>query len=119
MKTKVITTDDFEKSAKPLLKRYASLKSELQKLSNDLKENPTLGVSLGSGVYKIRLAIKSKGKGKSGGARVITYFDLEVLVETETKEEYNRVFLLEIYDKSETDSISAKDIEKLTNRRFD
>ena len=71
MKTKVITTDDFEKSAKSLLKRYASLKLELKKLSNDLKENPTLGVPLGSGVYKIRLAIKSKGKGKSGGARIL------------------------------------------------
>jgi hypothetical protein len=101
MKIKVVTTDDFEKSAKPLLKKYASLKLELKDLSDTLKVNPTFGTSLGGGIYKIRLAIKSKGKGKSGGARVISHFDLEVLIETDSKEEYNRVFLLEIYDKSE------------------
>ena len=119
MKIKVVTTDDFEKLAKPLLKKYASLKLELKYLSDSLKANPTLGISLGGGVYKVRLAIKSKRKGKSGGARVITYFDLEVLVETESKEEYNRVFLLEIYDKSERDSTSTKEIQSLIDNRLD
>ena len=118
MKIKVITTEDFEKSAKPLLKKYASLKLELKALSASLKVNPTLGVSLGGSVYKIRIAVKSKGKGKSGGARVITYFDLEVFIETESKEEYNRVFLLEIYDKSETDSITSKEIKSLIDNRL-
>ncbi len=119
MKIKVVTTDDFEKSAKPLLKKYASLKSELKSLSATLKENPTLGISLGGGVYKIRLAIKSKGKGKSGGSRVITYLDLEVYVEIESEEEYNQLFFLEIYDKSEKDSISSKEIKSLMDNRLD
>jgi hypothetical protein len=119
MKIKVVTTDDFEKTAKPLLKKYNSLKSELKVLSGKLKENPTLGTPLGGNTFKIRLAIKSKGKGKSGGARVITYLDLDVFVETESEEEYHRVFLLEIYDKSEKDSISLKEIKSLIDNRLD
>ena len=66
----------------------------------------------------MRIAIKSKGKGKSEGAIVITYFDLEVFIETESKEEYNRVFLLGIYDKSETDSITSKEIKSLIDNRL-
>lgn len=119
MKIKVVTTDDFEKSAKPLLKKYASLKLELKALSDTLKANPTFGTPLGNNAFKIRLAIKSKGKGKSGGARIITYVDLEVFVEMELEEEYNRVFLLEIYDKSEQDSITQKEIKKMIDTLLD
>ena len=63
----------FERDAKPLLKKYASLRQELATLGEELQENPMLGTPLGQDCYKIRLAIKSKGKGKSGGARIITY----------------------------------------------
>lgn len=55
-----------------LTKKYRSLKSELENLGKELSENPTSGTPLGNDVYKVRLAISSKGKGKSGGARVIT-----------------------------------------------
>lgn len=65
-------TDNFKKEAKKLQKKYPSLKSELEELGNTLAENPTTGTHLGNNVYKIRLAIKSKGKGKRGGARVMT-----------------------------------------------
>ncbi len=65
-----------------------------------LSKNPGLGTPLGNDTYKIRVAIKSKGKGKSGGARVITY------VVNPNKE----VYLLTIYDKSEFDSIDDKTI---------
>ena len=61
----------FEKDAKVLIKKYASLKQELFNLGRKLANNPTLGTPLGKDCYKIRLAIKSKGKGKSGGARVV------------------------------------------------
>ncbi len=100
------------------MKKYASLKLELKALSETLKVNPTLGTPLGGNAFKIRLAIKSKRKGKSGGARVITYLDLEIFVETESEEEYHRVFLLDIYDKSETDSITLKEIKTLINNRL-
>ena len=74
MNYKVKTIDVFEKQAKKLVKKYASLKLELLKLVQELKENPEQGVAIGNSCYKIRVAIASKGKGKLGGARVITNF---------------------------------------------
>jgi mRNA-degrading endonuclease RelE of RelBE toxin-antitoxin system len=73
MTCEVLTTEKFERQAKRLLKKYPSLKKEIIHLEENLSENPKLGTSLGNNFYKIRLAIKSKGKGKSGGARVITF----------------------------------------------
>ncbi|GHT77705.1 hypothetical protein AGMMS50262_19420 [Bacteroidia bacterium] len=100
------TTPHFDKEAKRLIKKYASLKQEIKNLSNQLKETPELGSPLGNNVFKIRLAIASKGTGKRGGARVITY----VLVEN------TKVFLLSIYDKGEKDTVSDKEIQNiLTN----
>ena len=53
----------FEKDAKKLLKKYASLRNELIELGDELAENPTLGIPLGKDCYKIKIGIKSKGKG--------------------------------------------------------
>ena len=57
-----------------MAKKYQSLKTDLALLFKSLEENPMQGTPLGKNCYKIRLAISSKGKGKSGGARVITNF---------------------------------------------
>lgn len=64
----------FEKQAKRLVKKYASLKNELFELVKELKENADQGTPIGNNCFKVRIAIASKGKGKSGGARVITNF---------------------------------------------
>ncbi len=64
---------EFRKAVKTLAKRYPSLKEDLLKLRQSLEQNPNQGVDLGGGLHKIRLNIKSKGKGKAGGARVITF----------------------------------------------
>ena len=98
MSYNVIPIEKFKKEAKRLIRKYPSLRNELQQLSEELPENPALGTSLGNNTYKIRIAIKSKGQGKSGGARVITYLI------TADKE----VYLLTIYDKSEFDTIDDK-----------
>lgn len=76
MKAKVFITPDFERDAKKLRKKYPSLSSDLRRLMSELEENPRTGTQLSAHVYKVRLAIKSKGKGKRGGARVISYVDL-------------------------------------------
>ncbi|GHS96376.1 hypothetical protein FACS189421_01360 [Bacteroidia bacterium] len=68
----VETTPHFEREAKRLVKKYFSLKQEIKKLSEQLEKTPDLGSPLGNNVFKIRLAIASKGKGKRGGARVIS-----------------------------------------------
>lgn len=93
----------FEKQAKLLIKKYPSLKFEILQLILGLKQNPGQGVSLGRNCFKIRISIKSKGKGKSGGARIIT----TVVIKEKT------VFLLNIYDKSEKDNLTDKELQEL------
>ncbi len=95
MSFKVIPSQRFKKEARRLSKKYPSIKEELATLNQVLSEAPERGTSLGNNAYKIRIAIKSKGKGKSGGGRVITY----VLKEDQ------KIYLLTIYDKSELDTI--------------
>ncbi|MEX6689015.1 type II toxin-antitoxin system RelE/ParE family toxin [Danxiaibacter flavus] len=103
MNYKVVLIDKFRKEAKRLIKKYPSLKDELYYLADTLSLYPRTGTSLGNDVYKIRVAIRSKAKGKSGGARVITY------LVTENKE----VYLLTIYDKAEFDNIDNRTLKKI------
>lgn len=77
MKVMISTTDEFDRRARRLAKKYKSLKDDLRSFQQEMMENPLMGTDLGRGVRKIRMAIGSKGKGKSGGARVLT---LTVLV---------------------------------------
>lgn len=93
----------FDKQAKKLAKKYPSFKKDLTELLNSLSENPGQGTALGNNFYKIRLAITSKGKGKSGGARIITYVKI-----TETT-----VFLTSMYDKSQKSTITDKELEQI------
>ena len=99
----VIPAPSFKRDSKPLLKKYASLRQELLKLGDTLAENPTLGESLGRSCYKIRLGIASKGKGKRGGARVVTY------VITENEE----VILITIYDKKVKEDLLPNELDEL------
>jgi len=103
MNYSVFTTDNFEKEAKRLIKKYASLKSEIAVLINDLQNNPTQGDHVNSNVYKIRIAVASKGKGKRGGARVMTF--VKVIAQ--------EVYLFSIYSKGEKDDISQLEIKSL------
>ncbi len=96
-------TDNFKKEAKKLIKKYASLRNEIIELGKQLAENPTLGTALGNDVYKIRLSISSKNKGKSGGARIISF--VKIIEET--------VYLLSIYNKGDINTITDKEIEEL------
>lgn len=99
----VVVSNPFERKLKRLAKRHKSLVTDLASLIDELVENPTLGVPIGKDCYKIRIAISSKGKGKSGGARIIT----QVRVVNQT------VFLIDIYDKTDQESISDKELQML------
>lgn len=101
MKSSVFVEASFEKPAKKLAKRYPSFPADLLKLNDDLEANPLLGVSLGGNLRKVRLTIKSRSKGKSGGARVITYIYVA----------HNSVHLLTVYGKSEAETISDENSE--------
>ena len=73
MSFKIKTSDPFDAEVKRLSKKYRSLKLDLHELGKELMENPFQGVEIAPNIRKVRLAISSKGRGKSGGARVITY----------------------------------------------
>lgn len=103
MSYKVKVIPQFEKELKRLSKKYLSLKNEYLQLVLSLREQPVQGMALGNNCYKIRLSIASKGKGKSGGARIITYVHLV----------QNSVYLLTIFDKSENENIQDKELSAL------
>ncbi|MBK7808880.1 MAG: type II toxin-antitoxin system RelE/ParE family toxin [Saprospiraceae bacterium] len=103
MSYKIELTETFKNEAKKLIKKYPSLRTEIIELGKELAENPTNGTPLGNDVYKIRLGIASKNRGKTGGARVISF--VKIIDET--------VYLLSIYNKGEKDTISEKEIEQL------
>jgi mRNA-degrading endonuclease RelE of RelBE toxin-antitoxin system len=103
MSYNVNVTKNFSSEAKSLFKKYNSAKNDVRALISELENNPKLGISVGKGFFKIRLAIKSKGKGKSGGVRVITYY----------YKENESVYLISIYDKSEFDSVNMERIIKI------
>lgn len=118
MKAEIRITNNFSKRAKSLIKKYPSLFNQLEALEKTLTDTPQLGTPLGSDSYKIRLSIKSKGKGKSGGARVITHVDGEVVGKVEKGTDGKiTVYLLTIYDKSETASISIKELKELIKNK--
>jgi hypothetical protein len=102
----VKTTDVFERQSLRLIKKFPSLKAELLELVVDLKTNPQQGTPLGNSCYKIRLAIASKGKGKSGGGRIIA----NVVVSQAN------VYLLSVYDKSEKENLDPGELKRLLSQ---
>jgi hypothetical protein len=109
MPVNIVTAQSFLIAAKKLLKKYPSLKADLATLEAQLLAKPDSGTPLGQNAYKIRLAIQSKGRGKSGGARIITHLETLVLRD----ETDQTVSLLYIYDKADTASISQRELEDL------
>ena len=85
------------------------MKSELNTLLNSLKENPKQGIRIGENTFKIRLAVKSKAKGKSGGVRIVTYLDVAV---RQCKEQ-DTVVLLTIYDKTDFANVSDQYLKNI------
>ena len=103
MSYNVIATEPFERKLKRLAKKYKSLKDDLAPVIAQIALRPDTGIPIGHNCYKIRIAIASKGKGKSGGARMITYVRVVK----------NTVYLIDIYDKSEQSTISESELKFL------
>ncbi len=102
-------TDSFENEYKRLKKKYPSLEEDILLFKNELIENPKAGIDLGGGLRKIRVAIASKNKGKSGGARIITFNVVCELIQHD-------VLLVTIYDKGEQENISIKRLKEILRR---
>lgn len=101
-------TSEFEKSLKRLSKKYKSLKGDFACFLDELEKNPFLGDEIIANCRKARISIKSKGKGKRGGGRVIFYFEIV----------NDRVILLYIYDKSEMEAVNDEFIRYLLNQHI-
>ncbi len=99
----IVATSNFKKEVKVLFKKYPSLKTDLLHLVEKLEQTPHMGTALGKDCFKIRLAIRSKGKGKRSGGRVITCVKISA----------STVFLLSIYDKSNQESLADKELDML------
>lgn len=106
MKYEVRTIPPFDKEYKALKKKYASIKDDLENLKKKLEKNPEAGTKIADDIYKIRMAITSKGRGKSGGARVI-YLNLFA-----QKTDNNEIVLLAIYDKADRESVTDKEVRQ-------
>ena len=112
MNCNISYTQEFFKDVKRLYKKYRSLKDDLSKLEEELLENPYAGIQISEQYYKIRLAIKSKGKGKSGGGRVIYHVEAMIVEE----EDIIEITLLKLYDKSEQENVSVNEVKDILDR---
>ena len=110
MSCEIYTTVEFERTLKKLSKRYASMKDDYIHFLSELRENPMMGTEIKYGLRKVRLAIASKQKGKSGGARVITH---AVVFSSASDSE---VTLLQIYDKSDRENITDNELKLLLRK---
>ena len=102
----VSVSDDFAKEAKRLAKKYPSFKQDYKEFLESIKNNPLQGDEITKNIRKIRMAIKAKGKGKSGGARVITF---NILTDIENG---HVVFLL-LYDKEDASTVKVNVVKQL------
>jgi mRNA-degrading endonuclease RelE of RelBE toxin-antitoxin system len=103
MSYKILTVPPFDKQLKRLAKKYPSIKNDIIQLISELQNQPVKGTNIGNNCFKVRMAITSKGKGKSAGARVITHFVLKS----------ESIYMLSIYDKAEQCTISDNEIHDL------
>ena len=79
------------------------MKADYLAFLDELEKNPTMGDEIFPNCRKARIIIKSRGKGKRGGGRVIFYFEV---VE-------DKITLLYIYDKSEMENVQTAFIEHI------
>jgi mRNA-degrading endonuclease RelE of RelBE toxin-antitoxin system len=110
MKVTIGYLDEFKRGAKALRKRYPSFESDYETFLKELEANPFGGESLGKHTYKHRMAIASKGKGKSGGSRVLTYN-----IQQQSEDEIS-VTLMTIYDKGDISNVSDAYIRNLVQQ---
>ena len=102
----ISVSDDFAKEAKRLAKKYPSFKQDYKDFLVSIKNNPLQGDEITKNIRKIRMAIKAKCKGKSGGARVITF---NILTDIENG---HVVFLL-LYDKEDASTVKVNVVKQL------
>ena len=103
MNYNIVVLPEFASQLKKLAKKYKKIKTDLQDLTKELKENPEAGIALHHSCYKIRVANSSIPTGKSGGFRVIYYF----------LDTHQNIYLMSIYSKTQKDTISESELVEI------
>lgn len=93
----------YKHSKKQLKKRFRQIDSDVNQFLHSLESVNDLGISLGDGIYKVRIANSDKNKGKSAGYRLITL--LKVIE--------SHIHLIYIYDKSDLENITEKELDEM------
>jgi len=106
MNFEIQTSSYFDAEAKRLAKRHRSFIDDLQDFRDSILKNPYQGTELSPGIRKVRLTIGSKGRGQSGGARVITFTYL-------VNEKDGVVILLLLYDKADASNIKMNVVRQI------
>lgn len=103
---KIRISDEFKSAYKRLKKKHKSLETDFEALLVSLQANPRQGVEILEDIWKIRLNITSKGRGKSGGARVIVRIRIIM----------DELQLLYIYDKADFENVSDSYLRDILKR---
>ena len=106
MSLEFVPSDYFATELKRLAKRYRGLADDYEAFLNSLKGNPMQGTEIAPNIRKIRMPITAKGRGKSGGARVITYNAI-------VAEQEGKIYLLLIYDKADASNIKMNVVKEI------
>jgi mRNA-degrading endonuclease RelE of RelBE toxin-antitoxin system len=101
----IVIHEIFYKELKPLAKKYPSIKNDILIISENIEKELILATDLGDGFKKIRINIKSKGKGASGGGRIISYETIVSVDET-------KVLFATIYNKGDYNNIDLNVLKK-------
>jgi len=87
--------------------KFPKIKSDLINFINDLSSNPEMGISLGENIFKVRVPNSSIPTGKSGGFRIITYYQKD-----------DTLYLVTIYSKTEQDNILTEKLKKIVQEEI-
>ncbi|MEG4014608.1 MULTISPECIES: type II toxin-antitoxin system RelE/ParE family toxin [unclassified Microcoleus] len=101
----ILFSDEFKTRLRTLIKRYRSIRTDIQPLLNELQSGNFIGDQIpGTGytVFKVRLKNSDIQKGKSGGYRVIYQLRGDTYI-----------LLVVIYSKSDQDDIPANQIRDI------
>lgn len=111
MKASLDETPHFKEEVKRLSRKYHHIEDDLQGFYQGFLENPIQSAFAIPGferkLWKIRIRSRDQQRGKSGGFRLIFYFD---------ESNPGTVHALTIYPKSEREDISAKELWELYKR---
>ena len=103
----VVRWPSFDDALQRLKRKYPHVEEDLQKAVAQWAA-PRALPSFGGKLWKLRAASRDQNRGKSGGFRIIFYFDQAA--------DPLHAFLLTIYAKSERENIAVPELQQLYSR---